>query len=686
MTKYVSLEHAIRNAVRDQQYKKPLNEDKEWEKDSAAVKASKDPEFINKMIDKWGHRGGAWLNHPAITGADKNKPVNEDFEFEMARNELRTAIDAAKRLMAHLDGDGELEAWVQSKITKGADYLDTVADYMDSRDTKKLKEETEELVETMSIINSKFKGNSYTTPVRIAPGVTQAAVRSAGHRRMQKQSDSATMQGKAVNEAKKEEKEDGDKTPEKKEIDAKYPTLNKVGDWIGNSITSIEKNIPSASDIRKKTADVLGTEAPTPEDETKLNKWEGAAKGAAFVGSAFLPLKVPFLKGKSSLTGPKITPKSVAEPIVPKPSIEPVKPPTAPAPKVPETPAPTAASKASDLVPSEFKSTKAPTPASDNIPGAPKPTVAEPATPKAAPETTQPAGKKPANQNLEPEVKGTGTEGLPAPNPKTAEPPRTKTPYDTGVRTTKEAPPTPANVNKPDVVPQGTPSPGSTTPLPGVKITNKPVGPKPANVPEPATAPAPKPNGKPAPRQAPSAAPKPAPVKAPAAAPKSAPKPAPKPNGKPAPNGKKPPTPPGRKLLPIPLPSLGRSDYKAPAGSNEYHDVPVKTSVSQARGHRKFGSTSVSRFRNFREETGPDNTRRKDSSKELVGRPDSAGVKDPKSVLARNGSIKTKIIEDKKLAGVVKSVVKKKKEEKESGPNPLVDFEPKLNHKYDNET
>jgi hypothetical protein len=628
MTKYVSLEHAIRNAVRDQNYKK----------------------------------------------------VNEDFEFEMARNELRTAIDAAKRLMAHLDGDGELEAWVQSKITKGADYLDTVADYMDSRDTKKLKEETEELVETMSIINSKFKGNSYTTPVHIAPGVTQAAVRSAGHRRMQKQQGSATMQGKAVYEAKKEEKEDGDKTPEKKEIDAKYPTLNKVGDWIGDRITSIQNVTPSVSDIRKKTADVLGTEAPTPEDETKLNKWEGAAKGAAFVGSAFLPLKVPFLKGKSSLTGPKITPKPVAEPIVPKPSIEPVKPPTAPAPKVPETPAPTAASKASDLVPSEFKSTKAPTPASDNIPGAPKPTVAEPAAPKAAPEPIQPGGKKPANQNLEPEVKGTGTEGL-APRPQLR--PRPQNPYDTGVKTTKEAPPTPANVNKPDVVPQGTPSPGSTTPLPGVKITNKPVGPKPANVPEPATAPAPKPNGKPAPRQAPSAAPKPAPVKAPAAAPKSAPKP----NGKPAPNGKKPPTPPGRKLLPIPLPSLGRGDYKAPGAHSEYHDVPVKTSVSQARGHRKFGSTSVSRFRNFREETGPDNTRRKDSSKELVGRPDSAGVKDPKSVLARNGSIKTKIIdEEKKLAGVVKSVVKKKKEEKESGPNPLVDFEPKLNHKYDNET
>jgi len=100
MTKYISLEHAIRNAVRDQQYKK----------------------------------------------------VNEDFEFEMARNELRTAIDAAKRLMTHLDGDGELEAWVQSKITKGADYLDTVADYMDSRDTKKLKEETEEIMEALKTL------------------------------------------------------------------------------------------------------------------------------------------------------------------------------------------------------------------------------------------------------------------------------------------------------------------------------------------------------------------------------------------------------------------------------------------------------------------------------------------------------------------------------------------------------
>lgn len=56
-----------------------------------------------------------------------------------------------------------------------------------------------------------------------------------------------------------------------------------------------------------------------------------------------------------------------------------------------------------------------------------------------------------------------------------------------------------------------------------------------------------------------------------------------------------------------------------------------------------------------KEEARPDYTRRKDSSKELVGRPDSAGVKNPKSVLGRNASIKDKIIsENKKLASIVK--------------------------------
>ena len=74
-------------------------------------------------------------------------PLGEDFEFSMARGELKTAKSAINRLMRHLSGEGDLEAWVQSKITKAAEYLDTVADHMDGGedDTKRFsKKEVKE--------------------------------------------------------------------------------------------------------------------------------------------------------------------------------------------------------------------------------------------------------------------------------------------------------------------------------------------------------------------------------------------------------------------------------------------------------------------------------------------------------------------------------------------------------------
>jgi len=56
-----------------------------------------------------------------------------DHEYSMARSELSTIIGAAKRLRKKMaKGEGNVEAWVQSKITKAADYIDTAADYVDS--------------------------------------------------------------------------------------------------------------------------------------------------------------------------------------------------------------------------------------------------------------------------------------------------------------------------------------------------------------------------------------------------------------------------------------------------------------------------------------------------------------------------------------------------------------------------
>ena len=61
-------------------------------------------------------------------------PANEekDHEYSMARSELSTIISAAKRLKKKMKGEGSIEAWVQSKITKAADYIDTAADYVES--------------------------------------------------------------------------------------------------------------------------------------------------------------------------------------------------------------------------------------------------------------------------------------------------------------------------------------------------------------------------------------------------------------------------------------------------------------------------------------------------------------------------------------------------------------------------
>ena len=62
-------------------------------------------------------------------------PTNEqkDHEHSMARSELSTVTNAVKRLKKKMGkGEGNIEAWVQSKITKAADYLDSAADYLDS--------------------------------------------------------------------------------------------------------------------------------------------------------------------------------------------------------------------------------------------------------------------------------------------------------------------------------------------------------------------------------------------------------------------------------------------------------------------------------------------------------------------------------------------------------------------------
>ena len=57
-----------------------------------------------------------------------------DHEISMARGELKATADKALELVAALEGKSDegnpMEAWVQSKITKAKDYVNSVYDYL----------------------------------------------------------------------------------------------------------------------------------------------------------------------------------------------------------------------------------------------------------------------------------------------------------------------------------------------------------------------------------------------------------------------------------------------------------------------------------------------------------------------------------------------------------------------------
>ena len=63
-------------------------------------------------------------------------PIKEesDHEISMARGELEAIANKATELSSALEGMSDegnpLEAWVQSKITKAKDYINSVSDYL----------------------------------------------------------------------------------------------------------------------------------------------------------------------------------------------------------------------------------------------------------------------------------------------------------------------------------------------------------------------------------------------------------------------------------------------------------------------------------------------------------------------------------------------------------------------------
>ncbi len=95
------------------------------------------PDFLD--LDKDGNKKESMKK----AASDAKKSVKEDhgcmtcdspemdYEGEMAKSELYKLIQSAEKLFMMLDEDTQLEAWVQSKITKATDYLNSVEQYLE---------------------------------------------------------------------------------------------------------------------------------------------------------------------------------------------------------------------------------------------------------------------------------------------------------------------------------------------------------------------------------------------------------------------------------------------------------------------------------------------------------------------------------------------------------------------------
>ena len=122
------------------------------------TEARDDCSYGPSMWDRYTSSDHILTDNQLKYNINRPHPANEskDHEYSMARSELSTIVNGAKRLQKKMKkGEGEIESWVQSKITKAADYIDSAADYVDSGEMNK---------EEVEILEGKRDGKSAKDP------------------------------------------------------------------------------------------------------------------------------------------------------------------------------------------------------------------------------------------------------------------------------------------------------------------------------------------------------------------------------------------------------------------------------------------------------------------------------------------------------------------------------------------
>lgn len=88
----------------------------------------------------------------------KYKMTEPDYEGQMAKSQLYKTAKYAKEIMHMLDNETQLPAWVQSKITKIADYIGAVKHYLEG-------ENIDGVVHTVEIVEDSHNKDSFVVVV-----------------------------------------------------------------------------------------------------------------------------------------------------------------------------------------------------------------------------------------------------------------------------------------------------------------------------------------------------------------------------------------------------------------------------------------------------------------------------------------------------------------------------------------
>tara|TARA_B100000768_G_scaffold56940_1_gene55339 strand:+ start:3123 stop:3563 length:441 start_codon:yes stop_codon:yes gene_type:complete len=111
----------------------------------------------------------------------ENKENEYNNEGGMSKGQLKTMIDAAQELHDMLSDNDNMPEWVQSKITKATDYVDTARDYMKNEikteSVNEKKSETWEAGYKRRVVKTtkpehKEKGHNWRIKGKERPGIS----------------------------------------------------------------------------------------------------------------------------------------------------------------------------------------------------------------------------------------------------------------------------------------------------------------------------------------------------------------------------------------------------------------------------------------------------------------------------------------------------------------------------------